>query len=756
MANQAKVAQIYAELRLSTAKFKAALGEATNETRKLSSEVRRNSEEARGAIALLGEEIGVRLPRHVRGFVAELPGVAKAMSAAFNAIAVFAIINTLVEAGNKIREFVNKTEEAAKKNAEAWSESAKEISGVNTSLETSNAKIADTISKLEHKPGENGIKSALLEASEQADKLGEKLDKDLQKISNVKVSSGLASLFSGGKSDTDKAAGTAALRLQAIIDDYNDTLSRAAESGDTKNYNRVRGEQLSRVAADPQFNQAFNQLSDYLRANQNLVGAHNQNFDNASSAFNIIAGSVRSLNLQQGQELGNQKVASLTNSKDANGALQQEDAKRLKAFEATLEHEKSMYGVSVAQERSYWEAKLKELHAGTGAYNSAMQKFSASAEQLSRQFERIRRSTAGIDNAAPALGIGADRGSDQLASANAKRIEQQAQLNAEWVTAADKLGLLTGTVTAHEAALHQAAAHADEYRIKLDALQEQLKQLQDEDALADVLGGGDENRAKQIQVQSQIDSLQSKSRIQQLTDAQNVLGTTWKGMVDSVFDELIRRSDSTSQQIQQIALHTVDGINGELAKGITGGGKMDFSKVFQSSAQSLAKSGFEKVEGSLLKGFGLGSKRDGSSAANALFVQMAGGTSGIPSVKNFGGVGHSILGMLNDSNRASSLFGGKLFGGGSLLGGFADGGDVKLGGMYRIGERGPETMYLPAGSHIAPNGAGAASSSVHIGQITNADPVHTQMAVMQGIRMARAQSHADMRKVIDRQRRTAH
>jgi hypothetical protein len=52
----------------------------------------RASFEAKGEIGLLGEEIGVRLPRHVRSFVAELPGVGEALEAAFSATAVLFII----------------------------------------------------------------------------------------------------------------------------------------------------------------------------------------------------------------------------------------------------------------------------------------------------------------------------------------------------------------------------------------------------------------------------------------------------------------------------------------------------------------------------------------------------------------------------------------------------------------------------------------------------------------------------------------
>src|SRR5579864_2807510 len=57
--------------------------------------------EARGEVRLLGEEFGVHLPRHVSNFVAELPGVGEALSAAFSATAVLFIAQALVQASDK-------------------------------------------------------------------------------------------------------------------------------------------------------------------------------------------------------------------------------------------------------------------------------------------------------------------------------------------------------------------------------------------------------------------------------------------------------------------------------------------------------------------------------------------------------------------------------------------------------------------------------------------------------------------------------
>jgi hypothetical protein len=74
--------------------------------------------EARGEAALLGEAFGIHLPRHVRSFVAELPGIGTALSAAFAATAVLFLIEALVKGVDKIQEWAQE----AHKTALAWDE----------------------------------------------------------------------------------------------------------------------------------------------------------------------------------------------------------------------------------------------------------------------------------------------------------------------------------------------------------------------------------------------------------------------------------------------------------------------------------------------------------------------------------------------------------------------------------------------------------------------------------------------------------
>jgi len=787
MASQAKVAEIYVELQAKTAQFKAALGEATNEAKKFSSEMRAQTHEARGALMLLGDEIGVKLPRELRNLVAENQAVARAINAAFSAIAVVGFITVAIEAGKKVYEFAQKNAEAAEKNKRAWAEVTGGLVLTNDQLRVSNDELEKSIAKLEGKP-ENNLKLMLDEAAVSADELGKKLDTDFEKFSQLlkSQSSSLRQQLFGAASTDDieqkwkdlderiteaKNEGTG--RIRAARDSGSKEAVDDAEKEMNENLRKLYDEG-SRFAQDVY--RSATSARNYQRDWQSgkftrdqlasrypgvgVTGFNAGNMDNrialSSGMLSEFGGQSDYLTLRSQNEADKATMARLTAKKDANAALEQEDAKRLKQFEATFAREKQMYGVSVAGERAFWEERLKELHEGTGAYNSVLEKFATSSVQLSRQFEKIRQSTAGT---APGFfAVGDTRGADALGRISTRAAEEQAKLNAEVTEATNRYRVLIGQITLHDAALAAQSAHITEYKAQFKTLNDELERLRGEDWSSALLGEDTQNHAQQAQIRAQIAQVQAQAKITSLTDAQSALSTTWKGMVDSVFDELIARSHQTQQQLQQIASRFVDGINTELAKGITGQ-RPSFEGVFRSASESLAKTGIEKVEGSLAKGLGFGTQRKGQSAADALYVQMAGlpnivGPSGSnPLGAVTGGIGKSILGMFNDSNFFSKLFGGKLFGAGSILGGFAGGGDVGVGGNYRIGELGPETLYLPSGSHVVPNGGPGSSPTYNIdARGTDAAMVHAAVAraIRQGAQIGSA--HAQ-RQIADRARR---
>src|SRR5271166_4872671 len=112
-------------LKAETASFKAAMREAAATTRQTAQEMRSSMMEARGAITLLGEEVGVHLPRHLRNFVATLPGVAPLMSAAFSSIAVAGLGLVVLETAKKIYEFAKSLTELSKAEKEHHDQAVK-------------------------------------------------------------------------------------------------------------------------------------------------------------------------------------------------------------------------------------------------------------------------------------------------------------------------------------------------------------------------------------------------------------------------------------------------------------------------------------------------------------------------------------------------------------------------------------------------------------------------------------------------------
>ena len=102
--------------------------------------------EAKGTLALVGEEIGVSIPRHVRTFIAELPGVGVALEAAFSATALFVLLDVVVRVAEKVGEWYDKltmasatqkeNEKEAQDLTKALDEQAKKLGELQQAFET--------------------------------------------------------------------------------------------------------------------------------------------------------------------------------------------------------------------------------------------------------------------------------------------------------------------------------------------------------------------------------------------------------------------------------------------------------------------------------------------------------------------------------------------------------------------------------------------------------------------------------------------
>ena len=503
MANQAKVASIYVDLVARTAAFKAAMGDATAETKKFAAEMRAQSKEAQGGIALLGDEIGIRLPRHLRSFVTELPGVASAMSAAFSTIAIIGLINIVVEAGKKVYEFIQKNEEAAKKNKEAWQGAIQPINDTNDKLELTKTKLDNAIAKLEHKP-QNKIKQAIEEATVAADELGRHLDTDIKKIATA-LKDEQAGWFS--QHFLHQTGANGAVSISSDVEDKFNQISAGTYKGSTGDPTKDR-DAVIKAALDEAYKKLAPAQAEADRMAANFGGKApetSSSLQEARTLTQLIAGLKRmqtTSTLTQGVAADQGKIGELTGAKTTSS-----DA--LKELEKQLERKKLLHGMTLGEELLFWQKHERDFSASSDEYLEVVKKAGEAETKLLENYwgagklTKLRKSmTDAGPNGSPSektpagFSISSDgtlslaiKGDEALTAANTKAAESQAKLSAEWQAAQDKLGLLTGSVTPHVAALHEAAAHAEEYRLQIAALQDQLKELSADDSIAAALGG---------------------------------------------------------------------------------------------------------------------------------------------------------------------------------------------------------------------------------------------------------------------------
>lgn len=745
MAVNAKVASAYVDLVARTAAFKAALEDATNTTKKFAAETRAQMNEAKGSIALLGETVGVTLPRHLRTFVAGLPGVATAMSAAFDAVAVIALIDFVYKAGEKVVEFVRKNEEAARKNADACREFTGEMVKSNAQLAVANDRLENDIAKLSHKP-ENNLKLALDEAKLSAIDLAEKLEKATTKereLLDAENANWFQRLTGTVGTDSVKSG------LNKYQQDYREiNSSHDAQLQSARSLNDEQAIEADRKQKLLALSQAYyNALTKEIAVRQQYQALRDSGDLNTDEAWQFelkygggdqgkilpalknlqgqIGVGATGLSLELHHDQLEQQDSALQGEKAASDNANKAAQERLRQFETAFAQQKALYGMDVAEERAYWQSKLASFKVGSSEYLSVLEKYNKAAGELSKSLEAMRKST--IIGPEPAPGLKPlDHGSDQYAEAVARGIEQQAALKAALTETTTRIDLMTGAIGPHEAALALAAAHAADYQAKLKALTNQLAVLRSQE-MTDAGGNNldPENAAKQQTVKNQIAELTGKAQIQALTDAQATLSTTWRGMIDGVFDELVKKSQDTEAKLRQITESVINSINTELAKGMTGG-KMDFKRVFQSGAQELAKTGLEKAEGIGLQLLGLGGHRKADGYHTWVDNLPGASTGGLlpPGIADLfkstpptvigpngqiAGAGASVaatglLGWLNNSNWASSLFGGRLFGSGSFFGGgHALGGDVMAGVPIDVGEMGRERFVPSTPGRIVPH-----------------------------------------------------
>jgi hypothetical protein len=670
----------------------------THSMRQINSETKTQMREASGSIELIGEQMGIVLPRHLRTFIAKLPGVGEAMSAAFNAVAVFALIGIVVEAGKKIQDFIKKNSEAAEK------------------LRESQEAFGLTVQKVY-----NSYAAKLLEAGIKADELRHDhlgaLHKQLELIDQQgfdqlagafdKLSQAAQKTFDGLKSDWldtvrtflttgSVAAGSSGVAASATKynTEYQSLLAQgkggAAQSllNDTQQREEhiyALMDQVIRHRANPSSTAPYAAI-DELRKTYGINSGNTFDFQKQHDAQQTF---VRSLEAQQNIAASQRQLtttdkhsATVESAKSALSDHMQQLEEQLSSRETDHEH---LTGnkLPAGQVMAYWQQHLADFamrtkDGGLAAqqpkeYTDALQKLNAAVQEAHQQFAAIVKQAKtdwqtdikfATQNQFGMLGgKSAITTSDATDTAHENLVResnlQQVKLNEELTASATRYAVVTGAISQHDAAMQMAAAHQQAFTAELDVLNAHLSDLQKEVTLT--ADDAQKNADEQLKVRGQIVQLSAQTQQQQREDA---LAT--ESAMDRMFDHIRSGAQNLDEKIAAIMEHTLDGINDQMV-GAMFGDTTNFSKLFKQSSRSMAKAFLEWGEGSLMgkKNQAPQDKFKGSvdkfSAAVDRITTGSGGTGAAPSgagaSPSGGGILSSIPGVagITDSIKNSSI-----------------------------------------------------------------------------------------------------
>ena len=793
MSSQAQVELIYLELQANIAKYRAAMHEATALSNQFKHSSVSNTQAASAAIRLFEGDM-TNMVRAAERFIGQSQVLSGVLRTAFPVIGAVAIASVIGEGIKRVTEFIEKARQVPRALQDAFQSSNLSVTETNDQLQKSNDELANQILKLEGKP-QNNLALAIDETRLKADALAKSLAEDSKQVQELLKNQSIG-FFSGlvtGQMPTGHTADVvnswaAELKRRANnvvlaqheygVGSQQDKAAQAALEQSQKDAETAVKKRIDELQAQlkaqttPQVSFAVSPTGGVIQQGSPVAPGGPDIAANLNIAQGYLAqlyGRDNEAVLQQTNTQEKAKADALQHAKDLAAAQKSAQELLLRQDDASLEelkHQKAMWSQtwSPRDDEAFWESHISAFQKGSEQFDTVRKRIFADEEEASKQLQNAYKALLASQTQAARMDAvyaqdqakAADAGADKLAQAAAHTQVTQARIRAEMALAEAKLRAGSGQISPLGLAQAETAAHVADYREQLQALQQELADLHKNDFGS--LSG--ENTAKEMAVQLQINEAESKAYIQAMEDAQNEFATTWKGSIQSIYDTVIKSAQDTAQKVSQITTQFIGGMNDVLANALTerhtAGWTRDFrnsvSEQFRSGAEGLAKTSLEKIEGGVLGGLGLG-KRDGSSASKALYVQMAGGAdsnlSGLPDFSKLGSgypailgpngettVSRGLLGMLNDSNFFSSLFGGKLFGSGSLFGGgFASGGDVWAGVPIDVGELGPERFVPYTNGRIIPhNQLTNNAPTIHIDARGSTDPAAVEAAVHRAMR----------------------
>jgi hypothetical protein len=715
--------------------------------------------------------------RAAERFISMLPGVGKALQAAFPVVGGIALVGVFARVAEEIYKTVHNLQQIRNVANESFNALTAGSERNADSLRVTNDKLEQEIAMLEHKPV-NNMALALDEARLRADDLAKSLDTDYQSFKKIieETQKGMfAQLFSKGVDPqlgngmNDQLANIRTLARQQKAELAKGNQDAADDLG-----TKLRAAQDAALSFADSETAKRNGMVGVGTARQSTYagtyGNQDQNFD-AINAFKDLVGSQEDTADEQKRNTADQaRQRALEQGNKAQAEL-------LSSMQEGIAKQKAQYGVSVADELAYWSARINAFSSGSNQYKTVlMDTYRLQAELYEQLMEGKKKYLASaksdvegndiLGNAQKALITSpaveemqrAARANEEYNKIVAAGAELQAKSTAEFRESGIAIALQEGGISKLGAAQALAAVHAQEHADALAIVNRELKTQIDLIQGDTKLNGDDQAlaiRNAQAEAAKQTQGINGTYAVTQQRDSANIYQNTGAGAAADTYRTMLQNWSDMTQNIAQAMARAADSFNSDIAAAITGHGKKgDFGKTFSNLGESLVKASLQKGESMLFGGGQLGATQQ-----NPVWTRDAGiaggpGATGTPNLSPF--IRPFIGGQQGQGGQSGSQGGGSILsrllgafipglhlgGGGNLgtdsfgmplgfQGGFSGGGDVLAGRPALIGEHGPELFTPHSAGTITPNSKlGGGDTHFHIDARGSSDPAAVHAAVM--------------------------
>lgn len=717
-----------------------AAAKAKSSAREMSSAVKKEMKEATHSMALFGEETGVKIPRHIRSFIASMPGVGKAMSAAFDTLAVVMVITVLVEAGKKVYELA----EAYKKMGEAPEHIKEGFISLNGELQAHNDRMALTndnlraaIAKLEGKPV-NNLAIALDEARVHADELGSSLEKDIKKTFDLlekNKASWIQKTFLGVSGDEDLADQNTAYGKQRteLSQEHQAKLHtnltpKQTEEENAEYYKHDQG--LIKARRDWLSGQIG--ATNTEKGNLNAIGGDGGSFDSRLYKLRGLMANTFQESDADKQDQDNQglqgKFKTDTTNKENATAAETARKKRIAESKRLDDVEWKDYEEAATRSTDHHKRSLAETLDYYAAHQTLREgnKLKQQDKNADTEDEQDKQDIAALNKYNDAQ----NHLSDKLSALREKdshsfmsEVSKAGALTNQWIAFNEKLGV-SHTATSNAI----TTAHTQEFNALQKILVAERDRIAAETAgerTPDELAAWNESHKDKLKgANHAITAGQEGYELQHKEDLHLQQIQTASAGFKQFFDDFEKNADNAGKAVHEALSIAMNGVNSELTKAMMGE-KTNWSGAFKQTGSSMINSGLKSAESLLFK------SADGS-AFKPFHVIMAG--MGLATT----GASGAATGFMGSLGKYAHMMG------------FANGGNPDPYKTSIVGENGPE-LFTPRGvaGHITSNrdsfgSGGGGNTTIHQTiDATGTNAAETEMRVRQGSMAAYSQAMQD-------------